>query len=242
MSNLVVKVIKHSNQPRVDSRLISEGLNIDHPNLIELIYKYQEKIERFGIIPFETEKKNKRGRPTKFCYLNESQSNFVVSLAKNTDQVVDFKFALVEAFEKAKKLLAGVKQIKPSPIQQRWLVNAGQVPIGYFSMIHEAVNIFALPLEKKFGYILPEKLLIEISMGLGFCNLLRSRNINPSEVCLKYNHTLPNGNTVKANAYPMQYYSLFFKWFTEDWIKKKAQTYFKNKDPLALQHLPKLLH
>ncbi len=89
----------------VDSRIIAKGLNIKHKNLIETINKYKHELEQLGILPFETEVLG-IGQPQKFCYLNELQCHFVVTLSRNTEEVVDFKLSLVVAFDSAKKEVA----------------------------------------------------------------------------------------------------------------------------------------
>ncbi|TAF99292.1 MAG: transcriptional regulator [Cytophagia bacterium] len=86
----------------VDSRIIAKGLNIKHRNLIETINKYKNELEQLGILPFETEVLGV-GQPQKFYFLNELQCNFVVTLSRNTPEVVQFKLALVIAFDNAKK-------------------------------------------------------------------------------------------------------------------------------------------
>lgn len=99
----------------VDSRLIAKGLNIQHKNLMETIAKYKEKLEKLGQLTFETEAVKEEGsRGTKyhqFCYLNEIQCNFVVTLSRNSEEVVDFKLALVIAFDKAKKEVAILQEV-----------------------------------------------------------------------------------------------------------------------------------
>lgn len=46
-----------------------------------------------------------------FCYLNELQCNFVVTLSRNTEEVVDFKLSLVIAFDQAKKEVALLQEV-----------------------------------------------------------------------------------------------------------------------------------
>ncbi len=89
----------------VDSRIIAKGLNIKHQNLMETIKKYQIKLEQLGSLTFETETRKRAvgGTTANFCYLNELQCNFLVTLSRNTDAVVDFKLSLVVAFDSAKK-------------------------------------------------------------------------------------------------------------------------------------------
>lgn len=104
MENLI-KIQHKDGIQVVDSRLVAEGLNIKHQNLLETIRKYQEKLEKLGSLTFETEtkKRAKGGTFQVFCYLNELQCHFVVTLSRNTEEVVDFKMSLVIAFDQAKK-------------------------------------------------------------------------------------------------------------------------------------------
>jgi phage regulator Rha-like protein len=93
----------------VDSRLIAIELGIQHRNLIATIKKYSDDFKEIGVLLFETEKptdSTQGGRPEVFCYLNEAQSTYLMTLSKNTEQVRHCKKNLVIAFEKAKKLLS----------------------------------------------------------------------------------------------------------------------------------------
>lgn len=96
----------------VDSRLIAGGLNIKHKNLMETIRKYQTDLKDLGILPFETEKLDTgRGRSESFCYLNELQCNFLVTLSRNTPEVVTFKKSLVISFDKVKKEVQVLEEV-----------------------------------------------------------------------------------------------------------------------------------
>ena len=106
MSNLVI--CEYGDQLVVDSRLVAEDLGILHKNFMETIQSYQTLIEqKFGVLRFETEKPNnpKGGRPERFVFLNEEQATFLMTLSRNTPQVVECKANLVEAFSKTKKLI-----------------------------------------------------------------------------------------------------------------------------------------
>ncbi|MBW4692244.1 MAG: Rha family transcriptional regulator [Lyngbya sp. HA4199-MV5] len=118
MSNL--SVAEHDSILVVDSRLIAESLGVDHSNFLETIQKHQVQIEQaFGVVPFETEKPlegSKGGRPERYALLNEDQSFFVMTLSRNTPQVVQCKLKLVKAFSEAKQKLNGkAPQLKPLP-------------------------------------------------------------------------------------------------------------------------------
>lgn len=93
----------------VDSRLIAIELGIQHKNLIETVRKYQDRLEKRGVLTFETEKPNKSssgGRPETFCWLNERQCIFLTTLSRNTEQVVELKDKIEESFYQAKQLVA----------------------------------------------------------------------------------------------------------------------------------------
>ncbi len=88
----------------VDSRILSEGMNVEHRALRQLVVTHQERIERFGLLTFEMSR-TKKGRTEKFCYLNEQQATFLVSLMKNSEIVVSFKEKLVKDFFKMRNYL-----------------------------------------------------------------------------------------------------------------------------------------
>lgn len=95
----------------VDSRLVAEKLGIQHKNFLETARKYQEKLEsrpRFGHLRFQTETvTNSIGAVNQVVYilLTEVQATLLMTFSRNTPEVVEFKLDLVEAFDKAKKVL-----------------------------------------------------------------------------------------------------------------------------------------
>jgi phage regulator Rha-like protein len=95
------------NEVFTNSILISEGANIEHSSVTRLIDKYSDKISKLGNIRF-TDLKSENplgGRPQKIIELNEQQSTFLLTLCKNTDKVVDFKFALTQEFYRMRKFI-----------------------------------------------------------------------------------------------------------------------------------------
>lgn len=92
----------------VDSRLIANQLGIEHASVFKSINKYLIEIQQFGHLRFEIETvTNSVGakNAVKFCYLNENQATLLMSLSKNTQQVIDCKIALVKAFSQAKQII-----------------------------------------------------------------------------------------------------------------------------------------
>jgi len=106
MSNLTV--IENNGQIVVDSRLVAEELGIEHPSFMKTIRRYADDLMAFGrvgleIAPFETPGGVQQ---MVFCYLNEDHATFLMTLSRNTPQVVKCKKDLVKAFSKAKELVA----------------------------------------------------------------------------------------------------------------------------------------
>lgn len=107
MSNLTVTEFQGQNV--VDSRLVAEELGIKHKNFLATIRKYEADIIRFGVLAFQTAKPpegSNSGRPEVFCYLNEDQATFVMTLSKNTERVINCKLNLVTAFRDARKVIS----------------------------------------------------------------------------------------------------------------------------------------
>ena len=99
-------VLTGTDDPRVDSRLIASQLSIRHKNVISHVEKYLTHFKQFGLVPFKTEKplpNSLGGRPEKYALLTEDQTYFLLSLSRNSDQVVDLKARLVMAFREARQ-------------------------------------------------------------------------------------------------------------------------------------------
>jgi len=113
----LVKII--DKEPVVDSRVLAEGFDVEHRSVRRLIETYQKAFERMGFLGFEIQR-SKKGREVRFCYLNEKQSTFLISLMKNSPVVVAFKEELINEFYKMKKVLVEVSLNKKN---QEWLTN-----------------------------------------------------------------------------------------------------------------------
>lgn len=117
MSNNFIAIALKGDVLVVDSRLVAERLGILHKNFLATIYRYQSEIEQeegFGSIAFETESKISGGRinpkPGKFAWLTEPQLSFLMTLSRNTPQVVQCKRLLVKAFVLAKEQLSNANE------------------------------------------------------------------------------------------------------------------------------------
>lgn len=175
----------------VDSRLIAERLGIEHRSFLETVENYRSQSEQaFGILRFETAEIDGRGRPGKFALLNEDQATFMMTLSRNTPEVVQCKLEVVQAFSKAKKLLrnrgetSGYQQIPYWYQRIKLAMSDTEKPLqaGYFCIYEQMMSFFA-QLEGRLGYVVPDfnqvdgKYLVpDISIGIKFNEFLRSND------------------------------------------------------------------
>lgn len=118
---------------------------------------------------------------------------------------------------------------------RRYMRNRANVPDGHFSILVEMTQMLIAPMEEA-GYTLPERMLPDISSGRIFCQWLRDRGIDP-DTFPSYHHIYEDGRVVSARAYPDELLAAFRKHLKEVWIPSKAVTYFRQRDPNAVQFL-----
>lgn len=95
----------------VDSRLVAGRLGIQHENFVRTINKYLIDVQEFGVLRFENGKSSETGnggRPERYCWLNEDQATFLMTLSRNTAEVVRCKKELTAAFKQAKQAIKTV--------------------------------------------------------------------------------------------------------------------------------------
>ncbi len=122
---------------------------------------------------------------------------------------------------------------------RRHFANYVNVPQGHFSILVEMTTLMIAPLEIM-GYSLPERMLPDISMGRIFCGWLRKQGID-TDALPTYWHHFEDGRRVQAKAYPESLLASFRRHYREEWLPNRAEPYFRERDAVALQYLPKLL-
>lgn len=93
-------------ETRVDTRLMAMHLGNQHRHVMALIEKYADKFRSFGQLLFKNavgERNQGGGNPERFALLNEDQAFFLLSLSRNSEQVVDLKVKLIQAFSEARR-------------------------------------------------------------------------------------------------------------------------------------------
>lgn len=103
-SGLEIQLLR--NQYDLISHLeIANQTGVDKRNLKELIEKYKNELESFGVLRFETAKPmkgTKGGAPETIYLLNEQQSTLLITFMRNNPIVIEFKIKLVKSFFEAK--------------------------------------------------------------------------------------------------------------------------------------------
>jgi len=101
------------------SKIIAEGVELDHESVLKLIRKYENELKQFGDIGFEIRKSG--GRPGTVYFLNEQQTTLLIALMKNSKIVLSFKISLVKEFFKMRKSLidAQIRQNNQDWIETR---------------------------------------------------------------------------------------------------------------------------
>ena len=129
---------------------------------------------------------------------------------------------------------------------ERYKDNYHKLPKNYFSVISEMYARLYMELEKV-GYSIPDKsengtqMMPDISVGKGFAVFLKLHKSEFYNTAKTYRHTFPDGREVDANMYHIDALPMFIRYINEDWIPNRATEYFKARDPIALDYLPKLL-
>ncbi len=129
---------------------------------------------------------------------------------------------------------------------RRFNDNWDRVDKGYFSVINELFIRVYGKLEQ-LGYVLPDKtrkgveLRPDVSVGKLFPKWLEARHPQFAGAFKHYNHRLPDGMEVRARQYANIVLPEFIEYVETVWITQHAENYFKERDPKALNYLPKLL-
>ncbi|MTC44255.1 KilA-N domain-containing protein [Providencia sp. wls1922] len=116
---------------------------------------------------------------------------------------------------------------------RRYMINREKIPPTHFSMLDQMTLKLLAPLESR-GYMLPQKLMPDISLGRFFSDILRAKGYDPDSFPT-YEHEFDDGRrpVVEARLYPNELITMF-NYEINNWIKNKSITYFKGRDAEAL--------
>lgn len=104
----LIQVQKIGDQLVVDSRLIAAQLGIEHDTLFKTIEKYSDRLSSKNQVRFQVEfRERPQGGKSKvrYAFLDERQATLLMTMSRNTEQVLNCKDALVDAFIEAKQII-----------------------------------------------------------------------------------------------------------------------------------------
>ncbi len=86
---------------------IALGAELEPESVMRMVDKYNYKLSKLGAVRFSDFKSGNPlgGRPIKVAVLNEQQATFLLTLLKNTEPVVDFKFRLTQEFYRMRQFI-----------------------------------------------------------------------------------------------------------------------------------------
>jgi hypothetical protein len=140
----------------------------------------------------------------------------------------------------------GINRLETPNFIVRFNDNWDRTERGHFSVISELfIRLYGR--FENIGYKIPNKafdgkeIRPDVSVGQRFAKFLRENHPHLSENHKMYWHKFPNGQEFEARQYTNDLLPIFIKFVDEIWMPECAQNYFKPRDPLALDYLPKLL-
>lgn len=104
----------YRNEPFTNSFVLAKGTGNDHRSVNKLTQKYMSELQAFGKVRFQIapSEESSTGQKSKVYYYNEQQSTFLISLMRNTPQVVAFKQELVRQFYEMRAFISALVTAK----------------------------------------------------------------------------------------------------------------------------------
>ncbi|WP_417595307.1 KilA-N domain-containing protein [Parasphingorhabdus sp.] len=153
-------------------------------------------------------------------------------VAINLGQWASPKFAVLVSKWTFEWMSGSAKEAYQFPYHiRRYLINRSKIPATHFSMLDQMTFKLLGALESK-GYVIPAKLMPDISLGRIFSGWLRDKGYDPDSFP-SYPHDFDDGKrpTVQARLYPNDLMT-DFNHKLDEWITSgEAMKYFKKRDP-----------
>lgn len=96
-------------EPLASSLVIARGMKARHKSVIQLIRQHAGVLQEFGPLAFEmrvVKRPQGGGAPTEYAMLNEQQAALLISLMRNSEEVVAFKVHLIREFYRMRDALS----------------------------------------------------------------------------------------------------------------------------------------
>lgn len=236
-----ISVLEQDGNLVVDSRIVANQLGVNHSDWFRnIIKKYESQIEQgFGVLRFQNGEPNggsKGGRPEVFAWLTEDQCLFVMTLSRNTDQVIECKMNLVKAFAEARRQLISqpTKRVLGAYTQrvESMFDDANRIPSGYWCVLHESANLL-IWVETKLKYPIDKADLLDGSIGIHWSNYRKDKTWVGDRIKFKYR--FPDGRYCDPWCYQMKELE-HFRYFLEDKYRPVLlPQYLESKYPVLVK-------
>jgi phage regulator Rha-like protein len=225
-------VIVAKGERRIDSRLVANGIDIQHDNLMQTIRKYQLGLEKYGTLLFETGTSKHRTGASKFTYalLNKEQFGYLLMFVRVTDQVRIYREEVYDKFleyERRAQELPAIPAINTVWEQRLRLFNQHtRIPDGYWCIFNEiAAHCWA---EEFRNIHLHERATPDISVALRWMREVKRLGLDTS-LLRKYPHQYPDRRgTRHAYIYPNAWLGLFRTWFYGHYLRYDFPVYLRS--------------
>lgn len=140
----------------------------------------------------------------------------------------------------------GINRLETPNFVVRFNDNWDRTDKGHFSVISELFIRLYGRFERA-GYQIPNKAFSgkemrpDVSVGRRFSKHLEIEHPAQKNLYKMYMHKFPDGNEFEARQYPNSLLPIFIEFVDKIWMPECATQYFKERDPVALDYLPKLL-
>lgn len=217
----------------VDSRLVAQRLGIEHENLMSTLNKYRTQLEQaFGGLRFETGVPEKpSGNPPKFVFLTEDQATFLMTLSRNSPEVVQCKLELVKQFSEAKRVLRqqGFFLLPHTSIYIRRIENTRDHIIeDDLWMVFREANEILLMVEKDYRVPVEQMDLCDGSIGIHWANYRKDKSWAVPVRSYTHKYRDQRGNR-ECKAYDYAEIKYFKRWLKEYYIPIHLPVYLVDK-------------
>ena len=95
-------------EPLTSTEIIADGMRQKHRTVVQLVRRYNEHLSQMGRVQFEVAPFVTQGgvQSREVVMLNERQAAFLISLMRNSPEVVSFKAGLINEFYRMRDALS----------------------------------------------------------------------------------------------------------------------------------------
>ncbi len=213
---------------------------LDIKNVSDAVSRLDDDEKLTSVIPISGQKRSVN-------LINESGLYALIFRSKKPEAKRFRKWVTKEVIPSIRKTGSyGINRLESPNFVVRFNDNWDRTDKGYFSVISELfIRLYGR--FEAIGYTIPNKafdgkeIRPDVSVGRLFSSYLTDNYPEYAESYNMYSHLFPSGMTFDARQYKNEVLPIFIKFVDEEWIPKNAHKYFKRRDPVALDFLPKLL-